>query len=377
MGYKILFLNWQDIRHPLGGGAEVYNHEILKRVVAQNHSVTLLCCTHPSLPSTETIDGIRTVRYGNRRLFNYTVPIICRRFMQSEPFDIVIDAINKIPLLTPLYVRKIPILGLVHHIFRKSIFNEASPPAALYVYGFEQLIKPVYHRVPFIVISESTKQDLISIGISAHRIDIVECSVDTSVYRISRESKSQHPLVGYVGRIKRYKSVDHLIKAFSLVKQTIPDAQLIIVGDGDNLTELKNLAVGLGLSDSVVFTGFVDEQTKVSILQKCQVVVNPSIKEGWGLTVIEANACGTPTVSADVPGLRDSVINEKTGLLYPYGDIETCARYIVRFLQDELFRKQIAAQALIWAHQFSWDKAADKMLKCIEKTIAEYKQKVS
>lgn len=373
MGYRILFLNWQDIRHPLGGGAEVYNHEVLKRLAARNHHITIVCCSHPTLPPVETIDGIRIIRYGGRRWFNYAAPFAVRRLLKTESFDIAIDAINKIPLMAPLYVRKIPVLGLVHHIFRKSIFREASPPAASYVYAFEQLIKPVYRRVPFIVISESTGQDLISIGIPENRIFIVECSVDFSLYRTSSEPKSPVPLVGYVGRIKRYKSVDHLIKAFVIVKRHIPDSQLVIVGDGDTIPELQQLTSELGIADCTEFTGFVDQETKVKILQKCYVVVNPSIKEGWGLTVIEANACGTPTVAADVPGLRDSVKNGETGFLYPYGDIEQCARYIMTLLQNEDIRTKITTQAIQWAAQFSWDTAADKTLSIIEKTITEHK----
>ena len=161
----------------------------------------------------------------------------------------------------------------------------------------------------------------------------------------------------------------------NIVKKSIPNARLKIVGDGDNLPELKKLALSLGLEKSIDFTGFIDKEDKVKILQECHVVVNPSVKEGWGLTIIEANACGTPTVAADVPGLRDSVKNGETGLLYPYGKIEKCAEHIVKFLTDKPFRSEISKNAVDWAATFHWDNAADATLKYIEKAIMDFQKK--
>ncbi|KPK90679.1 hypothetical protein AMJ80_08125 [bacterium SM23_31] len=373
MSYRILFLNWQDIKHPLGGGAEVYHQEIFKRIAARGHQVTLLCSGYPGLERTETIDGIRIIRKGGRNYFNYMVPFACRRLLAAEPYDIVVDSINKIPLFSPLYIKKIPVIAVVHHLFKTSIFRETIFPLASYVYMSEKLIRTIYGKTPFIVVSESTRQDLIKSGIREELITIIENCVDHSLYRTTGEPKSAIPLVGFLGRIKRYKSVDHLIKAFAIVKKLMPDAKLVIIGDGDNLNDLKNLAKKLHIDESVEFMGFLDKEDKIKILQKCHVVVNPSIKEGWGLTIIESNACGVPAVAADVPGLRDSVKDKETGLLYPYGDIEKCAEYIVKFLTDEPFRTEITKNATAWAAQFNWEHAAESTLEQIEKTIETYK----
>jgi len=377
MSYRILFLNWQDSKHPLGGGAEVYHHEIFKRIAAKGHHVTLLCSRYSGLQQTEIIDGIRVIRTGGRNFFNYTMPFVCRRLLAAESYDIIVDSINKIPLFSPLYVKKIPVLAVVHHLFKTSIFRETLFPLATYVYVSEKLIRPVYRKTPFIAVSESTKQDLIKSGIREERIAIIENCVDHALYRTTGEPKSNIPLVGYLGRIKRYKSVDHLIKAFAIVKETMPDAKLVIIGDGDNLNDLKKLAKKLQLGESVEFKGFVDKEDKVKTLQKCHVVVNPSVKEGWGLTIIESNACGVPTVAADVPGLRDSVKDGKTGLLYPYGDIEKCAVYILKFLTDEPFRTEITKNAVAWAARFDWDNATEATLEQIAKTIETYKKNIT
>jgi len=374
MGLHILLLNWQDIKHPLGGGAEVHLQEIFKRIITQGHSVTQLSSAYAGLKSEETIDGIQIIRRGSRNLFNYAAVKVCRRIIKNEQIDIVIDCLNKIPLLSPLYVKNIPTLGIVHHLFKKSIFHEASLPMALYVYAFEKFIRPVYKHIPFCVISESTKQDLSECGIPKSQITIIDICVDHDLYRYAPETYAGEPLIGYLGRIKKYKSVDHLLKAFSHVLNGLPDARLVIVGDGDNVPDLKKLAHDLGLSGSVEFTGFVSEQKKVEILQQCTVVVNPSIKEGWGLTVIEANACGTPTIAANVPGLRDSVIDGKTGFLYQYGNTDLCAQLIKDVVNNKKLREQLSANALEWAARFNWDTSAEKTLNLINHTIESYKK---
>ena len=243
MSYRILFLNWQDIKHPLGGGAEVYHQEIFKRIAARGHQVTLLCSGYPGLERTETIDGIRIIRKGGRNYFNYMVPFACRRLLAAEPYDIVVDSINKIPLFSPLYIKKIPVIAVVHHLFKTSIFRETIFPLASYVYMSEKLIRTIYGKTPFIVVSESTRQDLIKSGIREELITIIENCVDHSLYRTTGEPKSAIPLVGFLGRIKRYKSVDHLIKAFAIVKKLMPDAKLVIIGDGEALMGLGTLVL--------------------------------------------------------------------------------------------------------------------------------------
>ncbi|MFC1493392.1 glycosyltransferase family 4 protein [candidate division KSB1 bacterium] len=369
MSYHILFLNWQDIKHPLGGGAEVYHQEIFKRIIARGNEVSLICSNYSGLKKYEEIDGMKIFRYGGRNWFNFIAPSAIRNYLKQNKTDVIIDSINKIPLFSPLYVKNIPIIAVVHHLFGKSIFSEALLPLAAYVYYSEKLIRPVYRNVPFISVSESTRKELTEYGINEENISIIENCVDHDLYTTSDEPEGDIPLVGYLGRIKKYKSVDHLIRAFRKVKDEIRNAKLIIVGDGDNLPELKELADKLGLGDSAEFTGFLAKEKKVEILRKCHVVVNPSVKEGWGLTVVESNACGTPVVAADVPGLRDSVVEGKTGILYKYGDIDACAENIIRILKDSTLRSEMRINAIEWAAKFDWDNAAEKTLDMIKKVI--------
>ncbi len=362
-GLNILIINWQDIRHPQAGGAEVHLHEIFRRV-AREHRVTLLCCRFSGAPPEETLDGIRIVRRGNRRNFNWIVPSAYRT-LRRQRFDIVLDDLNKIPFFTPLFARE-PVLAIVHHFFGKSIFLEASPLAAGYVYGSEQLVRLVYRRTPFAAVSESSRRELESWKMHGE-IDLLPNGIDLAAYRST--SKASAPLIGYLGRLKKYKSVDHIIRALPLIVAQVPQAKLLIIGGGDDLPRLQRLAHDSGVGDRIEFTGRVSHEEKVRRVGECALIVNPSPKEGWGLTVIEANALGVPVAAADSPGLRDSVVDGKTGVLYPYGDVRALAETVVALLKDDGRRRTLSENARAWAQKWSWDESARTAVELIEKTI--------
>ena len=174
----------------------------------------------------------------------------------------------------------------------------------------------------------------------------------------------------YVGRLKDYKSIDLLIKAFARVVKEIPGARLQIAGDGDEHKTLIRLATKLQLSDVISFSGKVSEDEKLSILQSAWVFVNPSMMEGWGITTIEANACGTPVVASDVPGLRDSVRAGETGFLVPYGQTEMLSEKIVLLLSDNQLRKALAHNAVQWAKNFDWQKSSDRFIDIVANSHA-------
>ncbi|MBM4160724.1 MAG: glycosyltransferase family 4 protein [Ignavibacteria bacterium] len=362
---KILVLNWQDIKNPLGGGAEVHLHEIFKRIAVQGHAVTLFCCSFAGAKREEWVDGIRVLRQGHRSLFNFLVAPRYRWQFRHEQYDVVVDDINKIPFYSPLYVKE-PLVGIVHHFFGKSIFLEASLPAATYVAASEKLAARVYRNTPLAVVSESTRQELIELGFSADKMFIVPNCVDHSSYRPAEQPESARLIVGHLGRLKKYKSVDHLLRAFQIVSQEVPEARLVIIGEGNHRSELERLARALRLSDVVQFTGYLTKEETVRQLHQMSLAVSCSIKEGWGLTVIEANACGVPVIASDVPGLRDSVVDEKTGLLYEYGNIEQLAQKILLLLRDEHLRTRLRNEAITWAQSFDWNESAKKMIDLME-----------
>lgn len=369
---RLLVLNWQDRTHPQAGGAEVHLHEIFSRMVERGHEVTLYCCAYPGAAAQEVLDGITVIRHGTRSTFNWTVRRGYAKRFAKDRFDIVIDDINKIPFFTPRFVKR-PLLAIVHHFFGTSIFNEAGKLAGTYVKYFEDKIGRVYRDTPICVVSDSTRKECIERGIPASHLTVIHNAIDHTAFPMKIGEKDVRPTIVYFGRLKRYKSVDHLLRAVAIVAKTIPTVQLHILGTGDGRDELERLVSLLGLQDHVRFFGFVTDAQKVGLLSRAHVVANTSIKEGWGITNIEANACGTPVISADVPGLRDSVRDGESGLLYPYGNIDVLSAHLLRVLVDRTERERLSEGALRWASTFTWERSSREMQDLCERVIAHYR----
>ena len=155
-----------------------------------------------------------------------------------------------------------------------------------------------------------------------------------------------------------------------LVRERVPGVKLVIVGDGDHRPELERLSQSLGIASDVRFTGYVSEKEKVRLLRQIWLVLNSSSKEGWGLTVIEANACRTAVVGSDVPGLRDAIRDGVTGLLYPYGDVRKLADLAAGLLVDAPARARLAGAAYDWSLTFDWNVVAKSVLSHLEEEIA-------
>ncbi|MCX7785793.1 MAG: glycosyltransferase family 4 protein, partial [candidate division WOR-3 bacterium] len=301
---KILVINWRCIKNPLAGGAEIYFQEIFKRIVKVGHSVTQLAVKFEGAQEQEIIDGIKIIRIGSKNTFNFAVYHRLDDILRQDNYDIVIDDLNKIPFYSP-WITKKPVLALMMHLFRKSIFSEVSIPFASYVYLMESLIPLCYKHNNFATLSESSKQDLVKMGIKAEKIAVIPPGIDLSVYQPDYAIKEKN-LILHTGRLKRYKSVDHLLYATQKLSQKRKDFKVVIIGDGDDFARLKNLTKKLDIEDYITFTGYIPEKEKIKYYQKANVLVENSIKEGWGMIVIEANACGTPVVAARSPGLKDA-----------------------------------------------------------------------
>jgi len=370
---NLLALNWNDLSNPYAGGAEVHLEELLRRLVSYGHRVTLFCSGYPDCKPEETIEGVRIIRRGNRYNFNLIAPKHLKKLAAGEKFDLLIEDINKIPFYTPRYLN-LKTLVVVPHLFATTVFHEINFMLATYIYLAERPVVHYYRHCPFNVISESTKQDLVDRGIPADNISVIHCGIDRTTYAHDPSvTKYDQPTILYLGRIKKYKSIQHIIRALPEVREKVPDARLMVVGSGDYLPQLKALTARLGLDEVVEFPGYVSVADKVDRMRRAHVAVLPSLKEGWGLTNIESNAVGTVAVAADSAGLRDSVRDGITGYLYPYGDTHALADRLISILTDRALRVQLERGALEWAARFNWDDAArefDKLVRSIAGTVA-------
>ena len=369
---RILVVNWRDIRNPEAGGAEVHLQEIFSRIAGAGHHVTFLCSLFPDAPSHEWIDGIEVVRFGQKHTFNLTVPWVYHKHLASRKFDVIIEALNKIPFFLPRMIDR-PTLVIVHHLFGRPVFRETNPIFASYIYFSERLIPVFYRTCLFEAISDSTKAELTDMGLPEDRIEVVYSGHNRTQYNGEDAlHEKTAPLIIYVGRIKRYKNIDHLIQAMPLIQEAVPDARLAVVGDGDYRPALETLCLKLGVRDAVEFTGYISEEEKVAWLRRSMVSAFPSSKEGWGLTVIEANACYTPVVATNVPGLRDAVVDGETGVLVEPGDIRTLADKLIWLLRDREARERMAIHAANWAARFTWEATATQTLQLIERVVREH-----
>jgi glycosyltransferase involved in cell wall biosynthesis len=370
---NILVINWQDWTNPLSGGAEVHLHETFRRIAAMGHTVTLFCSAYPGSAPEEVIDGIRIIRRGGRNTFNFIVPFYYLFRLRREGYDVVVDDLNKIPFYTPLYVRR-PLVGLSHHFFGTSIFLEAGRVLGSYVYMSEKMVDWFYRSTPFLVVSQSTLDEFVARGFHRESFALAMNAIDHDRLHPAGVPKTAHPTIGYFGRLKKYKSVDHVIRAFATVRRTIPEAELVIIGRGDYQPQLAKLAEELGVADATRFTGFVSEPEKLRLLQELWVVVNPSMKEGWGIVNVEANACGTPAIAADSPGLRDSVKHGITGMLYPYGDVEALTRDLLTILRDDDLRERLGRNAVEFARSLTWENTAQATVEFLEKIVHRFRK---
>ena len=356
---KLLVVNWQDLANPQSGGAEVHLHEIFGRLARRGHEVHLLCSGFSGAASAAEADGMRIHRTGGRHSFTLGAARYYRRHLAGERFDVVVEDLNKIPLFTP-YWAKSPILLLVHHLFGATAFREASAPFAAATWLLERPIPLVYRGLPAEAVSESSRDDLVERGLRREDIRVIHNGVDVDFFRPDPSVPHlPEPAFLSVGRLKKYKRIDHAVEAVALLKRRGRPVRLRIAGKGDDEARLRDLVTRLDVGELVTFEGFVSEEGKRDLMRQVWATIQPSPKEGWGITNIEAAACGTPTVASDSPGLRESVVHGQTGLLYPHGDIEKLADALERLAADRAEVERLGTGALAFAQGFTWDRAAD------------------
>jgi glycosyltransferase involved in cell wall biosynthesis len=355
---RILIVNWQDRLNPNAGGAEVHLHEIFGRLARGGHDVSLLVSGWESCAADEQVDNMRVVRTGSR----YTFPLHVRRALRSrfagESFDVLVEDINKLPLFTPLWADA-PVVGLVPHLFGATAFQQESLPIAATVWVAERLMPAAYRDRELLVISDSTADDLESRGFHSKRIHVSYPGIDHDVFRPGDPRDAfEHPTAVYLGRLRRYKGIDIVLRALARLRDEGLVVRMLVVGQGDDRDRLERVTAELGLTEQVKFPGFVDESEKVRILQRSWLNLYPSPKEGWGITNIEAAACGTPSVASDSPGLRESVCDDETGFLVPHQAVDRWSAAVRRLVEDEGLRRQLGMRCVAHAERFTWEATA-------------------
>lgn len=362
---KILIFNWRDLKHSWAGGGEIYIFEQASRWVKMGHEVTVFCGQdiEKDLPTFEIIDGIKIYRKGGR--YSLYLWSIWYYFTRLRGNGVVVDVVNGIPFFTSLFCR-VPKIAYVYHLHGNQFFYELPFPLSHVGFIIERFVFPfLYKHLPIIVISETTKKQLINIGFNKKNISIVYCGINKLNRMKNSIKKFSAPTILYLGRIKKYKRVDLLVKIFPKIIEKMPQARLIIAGWGTEASNIANLVMKSPLRRKITLLGPVSDAEKKSLLSKSWLFVNPSIGEGWGMAVIEANLHGTPAVSFDVSGLRESVLSGKTGLLAK--NEQNLINNIYILLNDNVLREKLSTNAKKWANTFNWDHSAKESLKILQK----------
>ncbi|MEE9206782.1 MAG: glycosyltransferase family 4 protein [Gemmatimonadota bacterium] len=363
---RILVVNWQDLANPQAGGAEIHVHEIFERLAARGHQVTLLVSGWPGCEKEAVSSGVRVVRVGGR----YTFPLHALRGYDSicsggsAGFDVVVEDINKVPLFTPRW-GSVPVVLVVPHLFGSTAFKQEAMPVAAAVWLAERAMPSMYRDSPVLVISQGTAEDLVQRGFNRARITVSPPGVDHELYKpgdAEGGGRFENPTLVYVGRLRKYKGLDTVIRAVARLEREGNPVRLKIVGKGNYRARLERLAARSGAGHQIEFLGYVQDDEKIQLLQRAWANVYPSPKEGWGITNVEAAACGTPSIASDSPGLRESVSPGRSGFLVPHADVDAWTATIRDLVNsEESERFKLSATCREHAARFDWDRAATEM----------------
>lgn len=370
---KILILNWRSLHDPLSGGAEVSLFEQAKYWKMQKADVTWFSSTYTHALPEEQMDGITFIHKGSP----YSVHLYAFWYFINGSFgkpDVVIDCFHGIPFFTPLYAKSTKVVALINEVAGKVWFENALFPTSFIGFCLEKLSFLFYKKTHFITGSQSGKDDVIKQGIPAENITIVPHGVTVLSVR-DTVKKETGPTILFLGRLSSDKGIKDALIAFRYLHKTIPGVTLWIAGkeekEGQLQQQIDNILMHEENAKShITYYGFVSDEKKFALYRKAWVLMHPSHKEGWGLTVIEAASQGTPTVGYNVEGLRDSIIDEKTGLLSDPNP-RSLAERITDLLNDKDQYRKIAMQAEQYAKEFSWGKAGQNSWRVLEKIVKE------
>ncbi|MGH3646399.1 MAG: glycosyltransferase family 4 protein [Micromonosporaceae bacterium] len=344
---RVLCLNWRDTRHPEGGGSERYIEQIAQGLAALGDEVTIFCAKHDRAPRDETVDGVRFRRRGNR----LTIYLLALWYVLRHRADAVVDVQNGMPFFSVL-VARCPVIVLVHHVHREQWRVVLPGPLARFGWWIESRLAPrLYRKCQYVAVSEVTKRELSELGVAPARITVIP----NGMYPVRpvKGGPAETPTLVTVGRIVPHKRLEHAVETLHQLRDRWPTLRLEVIGEGWWSEQVAGYATERGVADRVIMRGYVDEQAKHETLAAAWLHLCPSLKEGWGIVVMEAAAHGVPTVAyRHAGGLAESIVDGTTGLLVADQDAFTSA--VSRLLADRAERTEMGEAARERALTFGW-----------------------
>ncbi len=350
-------MNWRDSTHPEGGGAEKYAETVCEGLAGAGHDVTLLCAAHGDAPAEELRNGVRVLRQGGR-LGVYVASL--RRLVALERaegrFDVVVDTQNGVPFWAGRVTRT-PVVVLVHHVHREQWPMVFGPVSSRIGWVLESRIAPrTFRGQQYVAVSERTREELVALGVAPGAISIIHNGTEPPL--TTAATLHPEPRLVVLGRVVPHKRVEHALEVVARLADRHPTLRLRVVGDGWWSDRVREEARALGVTDRVDLLGHVDEETKHAELTSAWVALAPSIKEGWGLCVVEAASHGTPTVAYEgAGGLSESIVDGRTGLLVP--DLDAMTDAVDGLLSDPVAREALGHAAVEHSLHFTWERTIE------------------
>jgi glycosyltransferase involved in cell wall biosynthesis len=358
---RIHFVAWRDLDDPEAGGSELHAHKIASLWAAAGLDITFRTSAVPDAPAALTRDGYRVLRRSGRYAVFPGAAWEGLR-MGHRPGDALVEIWNGMPFLSPLWYRG-PSLVFLHHVHAE-MWGMVLPPTLARLGDLtERRLAPRFYRSSRIVtLSDSSRREIVEmLGLRPDRVTVAPPGVDAR-YRAGGV-RSPTPLVVAVGRLVPVKRFDALLRALVKVKADQPDLRAVIIGDGYERPALEALRAELGADDWVSLPGHVAADELVSWYRRAWVVASSSQREGWGMSLTEAAACGTPAVATAIAGHTDAVLDGESGLLVD--DVRDLPFALGRVLGDEVLRSRLAKGALARARWFTWGATARRALEAL------------
>ncbi len=362
----VLFLNRRDTSHPEAGGSEVFLERTAAELLDLGWDVTVACARYPGSAPQEDRDGVRIVRMGEGLGLYWRAAAALLRG-GFGPVDVVVDVQNGMPFCSPL-VTRVPVVNLVHHVHRE-VWPVVLPPALARLGWFaeSQLAPRAYRNCRYVAVSGATRDELVGLGVRRPAITVVHNGTDAPLR--SDQPRAERPTVLAVSRLVPHKRLDVAVRAVAVLRESMPQIRLVVAGAGYWEPELRSLVAAHGLQDHVELLGWVGEDEKHRLMAEAWVMAMPSLKEGWGLSVIEAAAHGTPSVAfSGAGGLSESIVDGETGLLVNGGQEEFTAT-LRRLLLDHELRERMRGMARVHATGFTWAATAKALHAVLEDAV--------
>jgi glycosyltransferase involved in cell wall biosynthesis len=355
---RVHVLAWRDLEDVEAGGSEVHAHEVARRWAAAGLDVTMRTSWAQGRAPIVRRDGYRVVRKAGRYLV-FPRAILSEIAERHGPWDAMVEIWNGVPFFSPVWRRGRPSVVWLHHVHAemwRMVFADNEKLARAGELLESRIAPPFYRRSSIVTLSDSSKAELVhDLGFRPDRVTVVPPGIDAR-FTPGGADTSTHPLLVAVGRLVPVKRYDQLIRTVARVMETHPGLELVIVGEGYERPLLEELIAELGLGDTVKLAGHLGDGEVLDLYRRSWAVVSASAREGWGMTITEAAACGTPSVVTRIAGHVDAVVDGVSGLLYDTEDDAVAA--LGRFLDDEVLRKDLAAGALNRAAELTWDATA-------------------